>query len=340
MKGWWVPGFALAVLLGVCSGPSSAEPISAKAQRTVRDELSGILAALKGMDGWSAPNAPSFYNQANLYEYIDSRCDLYFSYSFGQLASQELVSSTDAELAVVVDLYDMAAPDNAFGVYSAGRTPTANFVDIGAQGVWVPSELRFWKDRYFCLLTATPAEKAKKTDLLVVAQAVERAIPGKVTTPSLLGYFPEEGAVPNSARYFLQKVLGQAFLGDGMSVTYRKDETSYRLFLCRFADATSAHEALSKLSQALVGEKSHPNVYSPLPPTSFSVKDRYYGRLLAAPAGRFLVIGVSLPEYSDRASAQRYRHAIGNLHQLYYEVTKQEHHPSEAAKHSADTEEQ
>jgi len=323
------------LLLLMLSAALPAAPLEDDTEQHIRKGLAGVLGALQKLPGWSAPGPPVFYNEGNLYQYIDGQCELYFSYDFRQLASQELASSADADYTVVADLYDMAALDNAFGVYSVGRTINANFVGAGAQGMWAPGELRFWKDRYFCLLTALPTEKGTKADLLAIAQAVAGAIPGKVTRPALLPYFPQEGAVANSARYFLKDVLGQAFLSDGMSVTYKKGETSYRLFLCRFPDTRAAEEALSKLSQDFDGPKWHPDVYSPFPPSAFSVKDEYYGTFFAAPADRFLVIGVNLPSGSSGAHQQ----AARNLQQLYREVIKQQGLPSETAGTSATSEE-
>lgn len=69
----------------------------------------------------------SFYKPDTLYEYIDGGADVYLLYDFQRLLHQNF-RTPGGEL--TADIYDLGKPENAFGIYSAERSPRYKFVTL------------------------------------------------------------------------------------------------------------------------------------------------------------------------------------------------------------------
>jgi hypothetical protein len=72
----------------------------------------------------------SFYKPDTLYEYIDGGADVYLLYDFQRLLHQNF-RTPGGEL--TADIYDLGKPENAFGIYSAERSPRYKFVTLGVR---------------------------------------------------------------------------------------------------------------------------------------------------------------------------------------------------------------
>ena len=65
--------------------------------------------------------AASFYEPDNLYEYIDGGADVFLLYDFQRLLHQNFKAGKGE---ITADIYDMGKAENAFGIYSAERSPS------------------------------------------------------------------------------------------------------------------------------------------------------------------------------------------------------------------------
>src|SRR5215475_8953760 len=71
-------------------------------------------------DGAAPKHAASFYSSENLYEYMDGAADIFVLYGVRQMLHLDLrVNAAD----VTLDVFDMGAPDAAFGMYASERSP-------------------------------------------------------------------------------------------------------------------------------------------------------------------------------------------------------------------------
>lgn len=162
-----------------------------------------------------AEGPPSFYKPDTLYQSIDGGADVYLLYDFQVLLHEEFKSGA-AEL--TADIYDMGKPEDGFGIYSAERSPSYNYIPIGAEGYRSKGTLNFFQDRYYVKLAASGAGADSLLDQL--ARTLATRIGGSRTVPPLLLKLPQLHRVRHSEQYIRKDPLGQAFLAPAYVVTY------------------------------------------------------------------------------------------------------------------------
>jgi len=239
-----------------------------------------------------------FYNESNLYEYIDGQAEGYIAYDFQALAS---ACYSDGANSVLVDIYDMAKPVQAFGVYSTFRAPTNDFVAIGEQGFKTGEGYMFWKGRMVVTVSANYEAHAENPEddeatAFQAAEAAARAVAAKIPEDrsglDLLDLLPPPGKMPNSEKYFLHAVLGQGFLENGVVAEYPYTGGVARLFVC---DLGAPDAAAKAYSEYLKFTTAHGKPVETDPGKSFLADVKYYGMTEVFLEKRYLAGGVGLP---------------------------------------------
>jgi hypothetical protein len=149
-----------------------------------------IPAAVKTRLGALLPkggNAVRFYS-SDLYRYMDGGADLYLKYGLVAMAHREYKR---AGVELTVDVFDMGSPLQAFGMYSAERSPEYHFIDIGAEGYSSESTLNFLQGRYYVRLSAFGDGAAAALDKC--ARAISGKIGGDRSLPAVPDTLPREG---------------------------------------------------------------------------------------------------------------------------------------------------
>src|SRR2546430_1902795 len=91
-----------------------------------------MLPPANAVPGWKQVGTTRTYNRDNLFQLIDGEAEAVNAYAFKQEAHGEY--GTGARPAITVDVYELADPLNAYGLFGSDRisgTPIA----IGAEGV-------------------------------------------------------------------------------------------------------------------------------------------------------------------------------------------------------------
>ena len=191
---------------GISMEAQSADAIQKRLQSFANDPLP---------TGVSREEAASFYKPDTLYEYIDGGADVYLLYDFQRLLHQNF-KTRDGEL--TLDIYDLGTPENAFGIYSAERSPRYKFVTLGVEGYRSEGTLNFVQDRYYVKLAASGAGVGAALDPF--ARMLSRRIGGTARPPALLAKLPVERRVAHSEQYVRKDPLGHAFLAPAYLVGY------------------------------------------------------------------------------------------------------------------------
>ena len=160
--------FGVAVLLN--AGKAQSAPANPQLAKLVAEPLPGHPKP----DG----NA-SFYKPNTLFQYIDGGADVYLLYDFQILLHQDFKSGA-AE--ITADVYDMGKPEDAFGIYSAERSPRYAYIPIGAEGYRSKGVLNFFQDRFYVKL----AGSGTGADALLDVEADLRVLPRQVV-PQAVG---------------------------------------------------------------------------------------------------------------------------------------------------------
>jgi hypothetical protein len=273
---------------------TSPQAAATKEKGVPADEQKALLACLPadGFYGALKLEQPvKFYDQTNLYEYIDGQAEGFISYDFLALASATYAAGEDN---VVVDVYDMQKPILAFGLYSTFRAPTNEFVEMGAQGFKTGEGYMFWKGRMVVKVSGNYADEAATYK---AAEAAAKAADAKIADDraglALVTVLPEKGKTANSDKYYLEAVLGQSFLSNGAVGEYPFKGGVARLFVCEFGDEKAAAKAYGEY---LKFATAHGTPVETEPGKSFRAEVKYYGATEVFTAGRYVAGGVSLPQ--------------------------------------------
>lgn len=172
---------------------------------------------LSKIEGWKALDEALTYNRENLWEYINGAADLFLSYGFEQLASQEF--SKDS-LIVMVDVYDMGKPLNAFGIYSAERPTKAKRRAAGTEAVIIPPyQALMVKDRYYVKVNVSEG-KLENEAAYALLQKIAHILPGTNSYPEEFSLLPEKNRQPLSYNYTKQNFSGLSELNSCISAEY------------------------------------------------------------------------------------------------------------------------
>src|ERR1019366_5597144 len=208
-------------------------------QAPIPAEVKTRLGALVPKGG----GAVRFYS-SDLYRYMDGGADIYLKYGLAAMAHRDYKR---AGVEATVDVFDMGGPLEAFGIYSAERSPEYHFVDIGAEGYSSESTLNFLQGRYYVRLSAFGDGASPALDSF--ARAISRSIGGDRSLPALLDMLPRENRVARSEKYLVQAPAGHDFLAPALTASYRFDAQATTLVISLAADAGEAERSVEQVQR-------------------------------------------------------------------------------------------
>ena len=153
---------------------------------------------------WGRVGRPSVDIGKDLYKnVIGGNPTLYHNYGFIEGASVEYQTPRlGSQPLILLEVFDMGTPENAFGVYSRNRYPQDEFEWVGSRAIISGRELNFWKGRYFIQLEGYEFASQIKQGMIELAKATADGIEDPLITPHLLTLLPSENRVPHSEKYF------------------------------------------------------------------------------------------------------------------------------------------
>lgn len=174
---------ALVLLAAGCAAPSAGDVLPGALGREA------LLRAL---------SPPRDYEGQKAAEVIDGALAVFEEFGFRRLRVAEYPAGTGK---VIAEVYEMADPAAAFGIYAQGRDPEGEFVPLGHQGWIFRERAEFWEDRFFVRLSGRKG--AARGDVLSVGTLVAARIPDRAPAyPAVLARLHLRETVPNSAKYF------------------------------------------------------------------------------------------------------------------------------------------
>lgn len=150
------------------------------------------------IDGWKKNGEDRYFNDTNLYDYIDGAAELYISFGFSKVFNRIYSAGEGKE--IVVDIFYMNASRDAFGAFSFSVGKTGN--DFGVQSQISPGAIVFWKNNFVVSIVENPeTDESKKTGFRI-ARMIDESIKEKGSYPEILRYLPAENLDVQSMRYF------------------------------------------------------------------------------------------------------------------------------------------
>lgn len=302
----YAPGGAICAA-GACALLLAIPTIAARA------DAAAMLAPSAGT--FRLVHAPAVYTSANLETHLDGEAEAISRYDFRQDAYGEYAPGGHGSQLVTADVFQMAAPQDAYGLYSSQRNPHAAFQHIGAEGYEEPTALNFWKGPYYvrvAILAANPTA-VYRTGMRAIAHAIAAKLPGPTNPPALLNILPP-GMAPHSEEYLKANIAAQDYLRNGVTARYPAAGPQAELFVAVFPTAAAARQAYNQFAAYLqrpidVAPGAKPQRLKGVGEAGIAVRTKFHGQVVAAVRGRS-VAGVTRAR--DAAAAERLvREAVG-----------------------------
>jgi hypothetical protein len=269
LAAWLALGLA-ALLLGACAR-APQEPPGLFPQ--------GALPA-----GWRPADDAAIYARDNLYDLVNGQADAFYAYGFEQVTTQSFQGQGETQ--VSVQLWQLDAPTNAYGLFTASAAGTPEEIGNAGDGD-VGRRLTFWQERYMAqIISRQPMEHGA---LLAFGRALAAALPQGGEPPALLERLPQTDRTDERPLFFreeisLQSALwlgGENILGlgpdtQGLVARYELGGQQALLLLIAYPQAEQADAARDALRASalddLVGVESQEHllaaVFGPIDPAA------------------------------------------------------------------------
>lgn len=182
--------------------------------------------AMPRIAGWKQAGKPESYDRKTVWQAINGAAELYLAYGLERLEVQAY-SVSKPRLKLEIQLYDLAQPINAFGVFSRERPEDAGAIRAGTEGAFAaPHHCLGYKDRFYLKVQVLAGELTAHSCERFLA-ALARALPGKDAKPSQLQLLPAEGRVPGTERFTRRGYLGLRQLNNCLHASYRDGQERF-----------------------------------------------------------------------------------------------------------------
>ena len=219
--------------------------------------------------GWKAAAAPDHYDTRTIFQYIDGHGEVYLAYGMTACAARRYAGPV-GEGDVVVDVFEMASPADAFGVFSHSREGEP--LDVGQGATLGYGTLSFWKGRFYVSVYAERESERARAAVLALGRAVAASIGETGEPPALLERLPRAGLDETSVVYLRHPRILEAHvpvgpdnpLGVGprapaVAGRYRTGAGTVDLVVVEYADAAGAEAAGDGFAKAFLdgGRPAH-----------------------------------------------------------------------------------
>ncbi len=218
--------------------------------------------------GWGLSMDFPVYSSDNLWDYINGAADSYLSYGFRNLYMAEY---NKGKSRIKAEVYVHKDGKNAFGIYTAERSPDYDFLDIGVQGYQTGGALNFLIGNYYVKMHSDSDKKWVHKAMKAISKKLIENLNGSADFPAMLKYLPEKGKLANQQRYIARNFLGHEFFYEVFTANYEREAQKFTLFITK----KSSTGECKKLIQRYL-EFTGQNI-SPLEEGLFPIKDRYNG---------------------------------------------------------------
>jgi Family of unknown function (DUF6599) len=172
---------------------------------------------IEAPESWSPSDYYGRYIIENLHEYLNGGAERYLGYGFNELYMREYLGGPEKTLRIIVELYRMDCPTNAYGIFSSDRAGE-NPGNVGGEAVLGEYLLQFYQGEFYVRISDADLAGALKPVLLEFGKRISSRLPApdKNNVPDLVERFPLKGVFKSSLVYFhTQNSLNSLiYLGD------------------------------------------------------------------------------------------------------------------------------
>ena len=170
-------------------------------QTTVSPE--SLLPSNGELLGWVQSRAPSTYEGKKLYRDRPTSPALYYAYGFERQAEVEYQAPQfGSKPLILLEIFDMGTPENAFGIYSFYTYPRMTFEWVGTKAMLSGGYLRFAKGKYFVQIEGYEFATGIREGMIALAKAIAAEIKDPPPAPHMLTLLPTDKKIHGSTKLF------------------------------------------------------------------------------------------------------------------------------------------
>ncbi len=148
--------------------------------------------------GWERTDEDKYFDEENLFNYINGGAELYISYGFNNVISRRYSKNGNSQIAV--EIFDMKNSRNAYGVFTHVREEMDTSYGQGSQ--LYEDAILFWKSRYYVSVVSLDGSEDAQLAIKKIAEYIDNSISETGELPGVLKVIPENGLVDESVLYF------------------------------------------------------------------------------------------------------------------------------------------
>jgi len=208
---------------------------------------------------WDAQAGDQIYDDETIFSYIDGHAEVYLAYNMKSCLSRRYEGPDSA---LVVDVFEMASPEDAFGVFT-------HDLDGEEMGLGQGSRLRYgwlsmWKGRHFVSIYSEVESEESAAAVLQLGAVLDAAIVEQGELPAVVRELPGQDLDRGSIRFLHSpQILGaHLVVGQGnpfdidsetptVLATYRRGEGIARVLVVDYPDEARARAVAETLDGAL-----------------------------------------------------------------------------------------
>jgi hypothetical protein len=203
-----------------------------------------VLEALAAKGEWRLLDPVRTFGPDNLYEEIDGEAELFLPYGMERLTVAVLGRTARPGSEVRLELFRMASPRDAYGIWSQYRYPDQEVLRIPpSEAVVSDTSADFFRGETFVRIRSKPGD-GSRNDVVGIASEIVARIEGSGSPPEearALDSLP--GRISGSILYQKRAMLGYECLAPGFEVKFSTASSSgHYLFLPPAADGGSGRK--------------------------------------------------------------------------------------------------
>lgn len=212
-----------------------------------------VLEGLAAKGGWRLLDPVRTFGPDNLYEEIDGEAELFLPYGMERLTVAVLGRTARPGSEVRLELFRMASPRDAYGIWSQYRYPDQEVLRIPpSEAVVSDTSADFFRGETFVRIRSKPGD-GSRNDVVGIASEIVALIEGSGSPPEEARALDDlPGRVSGSILYQKRAMLGYECLAPGFEAKFSTASSSgHYLLLPSAAEGGSGRKA--RLARELPG---------------------------------------------------------------------------------------
>ena len=215
------------------------------------DASQNLAEAVAGVTplGWQIFDAVKQFTPETLYEQINGRASFFLAYDMTRMTYASFIYGDETVKFINLSIYDMGTPTNAFGVFSAERSPGESPLNLGRAGYRSEANYFIWQGRFYIRIISSEVTDEFKRIGLELARKATGFLPDSGEPVWGLAALPLTDRMPQSVQYFKADAMGLDFMRNTYTADYRKDNTLVKAFLSQQDSAESARDTVVRYTR-------------------------------------------------------------------------------------------